>query len=268
MLRERDRYLQLNGEEKANGFYPRNLHLTLGKLNLRVPRIRYGKAFRPAILPPRWKGADKDYEELLIGMLANGYSHAQMTRALKMLGLPFSADALQDAKALIREQLEFYKSQPLPGDLFAVFIDAYWGKLRGAEGKIHEISLFVAVGIDLDGNKQILRFWLLPGRESKGFWVEVLQGLVNRGVHRVLLFVTDDFAGLSEVIHKLFPYAEHQLCLLHLQRNLKKKLSPAAYREAKELLGAVRRAHDKEEGKQPFSDLCALVRQEQPQTAK
>ena len=268
MRKERDRYLQLEGEQKANGFYPRTLHLTLGRLNLRVPRVRYGKGFRPTILPPRWKRADKDYEELLIGMLANGYSHAQLKRALKTLGLPFSEDALQDAKALISDQLSFYKSQPLPRDLFAVFIDAYWGKLREENGKIHEISLFVALGIDLDGTKQVLGFWVLHGRESKGFWVEVLQDLVNRGVHRVLLFVTDDFAGLSEVIHKLFPYAEHQLCLLHLQRNLKKKLSPQAYREAKELLGEIRRAHDKEEGKQPFSDLCSLVRKEKPQEAE
>ena len=268
MLRERDRYLQLNEEEKANGFYPRDLHLTLGKLNLRVPRIRYGKGFRPAILPPRWKRADKDYEELLIGMLANGYSHAQLKRALTTLGLPFSEDALQDAKALIRDQLAFYKTQPLPRDLFAVFIDAYFGKLRSTDGKIHEISLFVAVGIDLDGNKQVLGFWVLSGRESKGFWVEVLQDLVNRGVHRVLLFVTDDFAGLSEVIGKLFPYAEHQLCLLHLQRNLKRKLSPQVYQEAKDLLMALRHAHDKQEGNQPFSDLCALVQKHKPQMAK
>lgn len=268
MVRERDRHLRFNPEEKANGFYPRSLHLTLGKLNLHVPRVRNGKGFRPAILPPRWKRADKDYEELLIGMLANGYSHAQMARSLKTLRLPLSEEALQDAKALICEQLSFYKSQPLPGDLFAVFIDAYWGKLRGSDGKIHEISLFVAVGIDFDGNKQVLGFWVLKGRESKGFWVEVLQDLVNRGVHRVLLFVTDDFPGLSEVIRKLFPYADHQLCLIHLQRNLKKKLSSQTYKQAKDLLAAIRRAHDKDEAKPLFTALCELVGREQPKTAE
>ena len=105
----------------------------------------------------------------------------------------------------------------------------------------------------------MLGFWVLKGRESKGFWVEVLQDLVNRGVHRVLLFVTDDFPGLSEVIRKLFPYADHQLCLIHLQRNLKKKLSSQTYKQAKDLLAAIRRAHDKDEAKPLFTAEVAPV---------
>ena len=65
-------FLSQTSGEQANGFYPRNLHLTLGKLRLKVPRVRFSHSFRPAILPPRWKRVDKDYEELLIAMLANG----------------------------------------------------------------------------------------------------------------------------------------------------------------------------------------------------
>ncbi len=89
MERERQRFLESSEGEQANGFYDRRLHLTLGKLKLKVPRVRYAKSFRPAILPPRWKRVDKDYEELLIAILANGYSQAQTQRALKSLGLPF-----------------------------------------------------------------------------------------------------------------------------------------------------------------------------------
>lgn len=206
MLRERDRYLQLLPEEKANGFYSRNLHLTLGKLNLRVPRIRYGKSFRPAILPPRWKRADKDYEELLIGMLANGYSHAQLKRTLKTLGLPFSEDALADAKSLIHEQLEFYKSQPLPGDLFAVFIDAYSGKLRDGDGKIHKISLFVAVGIDLDGNNlgstsKCNCQGCLRGEEYfvRGLEPKCLPRPMIKPAHRILDFLLDNVRQLPSL---------------------------------------------------------------------
>ena len=268
MTRERDRHLEDHPGEQANGLCERNLHLTLGKLRLRVPRVRSGKAFRPAILPPRWKRAHKDYEELLIAMLANGYSQAQMERTLKSLNLPFSPDALEDAKALIRGQLQFYKSQPLSSDWFAIFIDGYWGKLRTEDGKVHDVVLFVAVGIDLEGTKHILGFWVLQGRERGAFWVQVLQDLVNRGVHRVLLFVTDDFRGLSEVIRKLFPYAEHQLCHLHLERNLKRKLSQDCYKQARRLLLRIRQARDREEGTVPFAALCQLVEQEKPQLAK
>ena len=112
MRRERERFLSLYPTEQANGFYPRSLHLTLGKLELKVPRVRYGKGFRPAILPLPWKRADKDYE-VLGAMLAGGYSQAQIERALKALDLPFFQEVLQHALALIDEKLSFYKTQPL-----------------------------------------------------------------------------------------------------------------------------------------------------------
>ena len=124
------------------------------------------------------------------------------------------------------------------------------------------------MGIDLDGNKEVLGFWVLRGRESKGFWAEVLQDLVSRGVHRVLLFVTDDFRGLGEVIGKLFPYAEHQLCLLHLERNLRRKLSSQGLREARDLLRRIRHSRDKEEGRTQFAKLLELVEGERPKMAQ
>ena len=67
-----------NLHKRVNRPYPRNLYLSFGNLQLKIPRVRIGHSFRPAILPERWKRVDKDYEELLIAMLANGYSKAQI----------------------------------------------------------------------------------------------------------------------------------------------------------------------------------------------
>ena len=68
MRRDRSLYLALNPQDCANGFYSRKLNLSLGELNLEVPRVRYGNRFRPSILPARWQRVDKDYEELLIAV--------------------------------------------------------------------------------------------------------------------------------------------------------------------------------------------------------
>ena len=84
-------------------------------------------------------------------------------------------------------------------------------KLRTEEGKLQGITLFVAVGIDLEGKKEILGFWFWWGKETKAFWAEVFQDLVNRGVKRVLVFVTDDFRGIGDVIAKLFPFVDQKL---------------------------------------------------------
>jgi transposase-like protein len=263
MLKERELFLKNHPENSANGFYHRNLYLSFGNLDLKVPRVRIGHSFRPAILPERWKRIDKDYEELLIAMLANGYSKAQIQRTLKKLGLPYSEESLEDVLEFVQEKLDFYRKQPLKPDWFAVFIDAYWGKIKDPDsGTPKDLSVFVALGIDFTGNKHILGFWPLKGRESKAFWIEVLQDLINRGLKRPLLFVTDDFRGLTEVIKQLFPYAQHQLCLLHLQRNLKAKLPAKAYRKVRSLFAKLRVCSDRKEGEVLFAELCQVVKEE------
>jgi transposase-like protein len=264
MKRERQRYLKQHPKEKANGFYRRSLRLTIGETEALGSPGPLRPHLPPLHPPAPWKRADRDYEELLIAMLSNGYSRAQMERALRSLGLPFSQEALEDALGLIQEKLSFYKTQPLKADWFTIFIDGYCAKLRGGEGKLEEITLFVAVGIDLEGNKEILGFWFWRGKESKAFWAEVFQDLVKRGVKRVLVFVTDDFRGIGDVVAKLFPFADHQLCLLHLQRNLKRKLS----REAARLLRGIKEAKDREEGEELFSALCRVVEGENAKWAK
>lgn len=140
-----------------------------------------------------------------------------------------------------------------------------------------DLSLFVAVGIDLEGRKEALGLWTLEGRQSKAFWIQVLQDLMARGVYRVLLkmfadrrssFVTDDFRGLGEVMARLFPYAECQLCLLHLERNLRAKLSPQGFQQARDALRRIRHARDKEEGQALFPRLVVGVKAERPGTAR
>ena len=236
MLAERDLYLSLSPEDYANGFYNRRLKLTLGDLDLKIPRVRIGRSFRPSLLPERWKRVDKDYENLLLALLANGYSKAKIKTTLKKLNLPYSEDSLEELVNLIYDHLQFYKQNPLPEEMFAVFIDAYHGKIRDENGKVVNVSIFVAVGIDMKGHKVILGWWVKKGKENKGFWNEVLQDLISRGLSKVCLFVTDDFQGLRKILKKFYPLSDHQLCIVHLMRNLKKQFGREIYREAKRLL--------------------------------
>ena len=269
MEKERDIFLKEHPENSANGFYRRKLYLSFDNLDLKVPRVRFGNSFRPAILPERWKRVDKDYEELLIAMLANGYSKAQIQRTLKKLKLPYSQESLDDVIELIKDRLDFFKRQPLKSDWFAVFVDAYWGKLKDPETKnLTDVSIFVALGIDLDGFKHILGYWVLKGRESKSFWLEVFQDLINRGLKRTLILVTDDFRGITDVVSKLFPYAQHQLCLIHLMRNFKARLSKKDYKKVRNILTRIKTATNKEEGESLFMQLCEVVKEKYPNWSK
>ncbi|MEM0326250.1 MAG: transposase [Desulfurococcaceae archaeon] len=125
ILKERDFFLSQNEDEQGNDFYSRTLNTYYGKLNLKIPRIRYAHSFRPALFPPRWKRFNKEYEEFVLACLANGYSKAYHTE--------------------IRE-----------------------------DNRLQKVSVFTALGIDLDGYKHILGYWIMKGGKTLGFWQAVI----------------------------------------------------------------------------------------------
>ena len=267
MERDRSLYLALHPQDYANGFYSRKLHLSLGELNLQVPRVRYGNRFRPSILPPRWQRVDKDYEELLIALLANGYNKNQIEKTVRKLGLPFSYEDVQDVEELIQDHLSFFKEQLLEPDWFAVFIDAYHTQIRGPKGSLKKVSFFTALGVDLEAKKRILGFWVKEGAENKGLWQEVLQSLIERGLRRVLVFVTDNFPGLKDLISRLFPLSDHQFCMVHLARNLRRHLTRKKASEAMKLWHKVKRADTYQEAQEAFEELVEVVKEEKPKMA-
>ncbi|HNV19887.1 MAG TPA: IS256 family transposase [Spirochaetota bacterium] len=267
MERDRDNHLKEYLQTEANGFYKRDLNLLSGQIGLSIPRIRSGSSFRPAILPPKWKRVDKDYEELLIAMLSNGYSYAQIERACKSLKLPFSKESLSDSLDFIAEKMDFYKTRPLESKWFAVFIDAYHCQMRDENRKNNKTVIYVACGIKFDGTKEILGFWTLKGSENKAFWTDVLQDLIQRGATKILSIITDDFNGLQDVIKKLYPLAYRQLCMVHLARNLHRNVSKLSAPLAMKLWRQIKDSSNIEEGEIYFDKLVDLIRREKPDYA-
>ncbi len=267
MVAERDLYLRMATENQANGFYERDLRLTIGKLGLKVPRVRYGNRFRPSLLPEKWKRVDKDYENLLVALLANGYSRSRIKSTLEELGLPYNEVSVEELVNLIYDHLKFYKETPIDEEMFAVFIDAYQGKMREESGRVKEASIYVGVGIDMNGHRVILGWWVKRGKESKAFWTEVLQDLISRGLSRVGIFVTDDFPGLIELLPKYFPLTDHQLCLVHLRRNLKRELGRREYSEVSKLIKRIKESDTKEEAGDYYNRVVEIVEKKKPQIA-
>lgn len=268
MRYERDRFLARHPEHQANGFYRRRLHLTLGTLHLEVPRVRIGKTFRPSLLPPHWQRVDRDYEELLLALLCNGYSRAQIARTLRRLGLPYSDADLGDLLETIARTCHDFQTRTLQPDWLAILIDAYHTQLRADDGRVRPVAIYTAIGIAPDGTRHVLGFWVGQGRESAAFWAQVLEDLFRRGVRRVLLFVSDQFPGLDRVIARLFPLALHQFCLVHLRRNLHRALPKHLRSQATRLWRAVRDAADPAAAHTPFDALVDLVRPHHPEMAQ
>jgi len=92
-------------------------------------------------------------------------------------------------------------------------------------GKVKKMVIISGIGVNMEGKKELLGSLVFEDRETLSCWREFLLDLKNRGVARVVLFVTDDFSGLIKLIQGLFPLSMHQLCIVHLIRNAKLHLS-------------------------------------------
>nr|WP_232178550.1 transposase [Sulfurihydrogenibium yellowstonense] len=73
-------------------------------------------------------------------------------------------------------------------------------------------------------------FYTFFSSENKADWIKVFNDLIDRGLKRIMLIVSDDFPSISKAIETLFPYTNHQLCLVvHLQRNVKSQMGKGRF---------------------------------------
>jgi len=238
--------------------------LTAGswKLDIDVPRDRKGQ-FRPHILPEPYKRTEASYVELLISLIANGYTESQLLRALQNLGLPYSEDEIRRIRDELMERLNDFKDRELPEEAFALFIDGYHTEIKDS-GKIRKACVYTVMGIDLQGRKDVYGFYTFFGNENKGDWLKVLNNLIERGLKRVLVIISDDFSGLSEAVEALYPLTEHQLCYVHLQRNVRRHMSNKDASSFNKELANIKLSRDFKEGRERFNDLCRQYRDKYP----
>lgn len=265
MKGEREIFLSTDLQDKGNGFYERTLSTALGKLGIMVPRDRNGQ-FKPSILPGPWIRSTESYEQLLSSLVVNGFSKSNITRTLKEMGLPYSQDELDKIEQGILQRLQEFKTRELPKDVFSLYIDGYHCQIREKTGRVRKYCIYVVLGIDLtDFKKEIYGYYIFSGNESKADWIKVFHDLIGRGLKRALLIVSDDLSGLDEAISAIFERTDHQLCFIHLQRNVRRQMSKADAKEFNEKLKEIRvYSPDHEHAKAQMEELLAQYEEKYP----
>ena len=124
-----------------------------------------------------------------------------------------------------------WQQRPLEPIYAVVFLDAIHYHVR-SEGQIVKKAVYIAIGVNLDGRKDVLGMWV-DENESATFWTTVLNGLKNRGVEDIFIACTDNLAGFDAAIHATFPQTEIQNCIIHQLRNSSKYVS---YKDLKALM--------------------------------
>ncbi len=128
--------------------------------------------------------------------------------------------------------------------------------------------IYTAVGVDTEGNREILGYWIKQGFERKDYWADILQDMISRGLRKVGIFVTDDFNGVRELISKLFPLSDHQLCILHVKRNIKKSVEKKDYKIVNSYFAKIKESLNLEEAEKYFGELIEFLKPKYQELAK
>ena len=250
---ERKIYLQQNPNKQANGFYERNLFTIHGKIPVSVPRVR-NDSFRPEILPPKYKRYSSSLIKKIILFYLNGLTSGQIKQILYELNLPYTPSIIEEIANQLKQDLEDFKTQQLPENMFMLVIDGYHTKLK-YNGRVRNAVLYVVIGIDFNGVKHPIHFELMLGGESKNKWIDIFHNIINRGLKKVMLIVSDDLPGIDAAIKGCFPNSLHQICFVHLKKRIRTKLPQHIANDVLKTMDKIKKAQDYEEGEKLFDEM-------------
>ncbi|MCX7656091.1 MAG: IS256 family transposase, partial [Treponemataceae bacterium] len=203
-------------ENRRNGKTKKTLRTDQGPLEIAIPRDREG-TFEPAIIPKHQREF-KGFDDKILSMYARGMTTREISGHLKEIyGVEVSPELISRATDSVKELLDSWRNRNLDPLYPIVFLDALMLNVRD-DGKVAKKALYVALGINLEGKKELLGLWI-DQAEGAAFWLRVLNELKNRGVQDILIAAVDGLSGFPEAIRTVFPKTEIQLCIVHMVRN-------------------------------------------------
>jgi transposase-like protein len=207
------------GEEAGNhrnGSTPKTVLTPSGSLPLEIPRDRLS-TFDPVLVAKHQRRLP-GFDDQVISMYARGMSVREIQgHLLQLYGLPVSPQLISTITDEVISEVTEWQARPLDPMYPIVYFDALRLKIRD-EGTVKSKAVYLALGIDASGRKDVLGLWIEQTEGAK-FWLKVFNDLKLRGVEDVLIAVVDGLRGFPEAIEAVFPKAQIQTCIVHLIRN-------------------------------------------------
>ena len=224
-------YSNNNTDNSRNGYSGKTLRTSFGDVDVAVPRDRKSE-FEPQLLKKNQTSIAQDVEEKILSMYAKGMTTSDIEAHIRdIYGIEVPDTTVSRITDKILPAAKEWQQRPLDSIYAVVFMDAIHYHVR-SEGQIVKKAVYIAIGIDLDGKKDVLGMWV-GENESAKYWATVLNSLKNRGVDDILIACTDNLTGFSAAIEAIFPRTEIQNCIIHQLRNSSKYVS---YKDIKELM--------------------------------
>lgn len=231
-------YRNKSTENSRNGYSPKTLKTSYGDVDVKIPRDRNGE-FEPQLIKKQQTTLTGDIEEKIISMYAKGMTTSDIEGHIREIyGLDCSDTTISRITDKILPVVKEWQSRPLEEIYAVVFMDAIHFHVR-SEGQIVKKAVYIAIGIRLDGIREVLGMWV-GENESAKFWLSVMNGMKNRGMEDILIACVDGLTGFTNAIEAVFPKTEIQQCIIHQIRNTTRFVS---YKDIKMLMADLKRVY-------------------------
>ncbi|MBV8048357.1 MAG: IS256 family transposase [Paludibacterium sp.] len=198
-----------------NGKSRKTLKGEFGELPIDVPRDRHG-SFEPKLVSKhqtRWAG----FDDKIISLYARGMTVREIQAHLEeMYGTEVSPSLISSVTDAVVDEVKAWQARPLDPIYPIVYLDCIHVKVR--EGTVRVKAVYLAIGITMDGEKEVLGLWLAQTEGAK-FWLQVVTELRNRGVQDIFIACVDGLKGFPDAIEAVFPKTTVQLCIVHMVRH-------------------------------------------------
>lgn len=254
-----------SGTNFRNGYSTKTVTTTDGPMELRTPPDRDG-SFEPQLVKKnqtRITGMDNQ----ILALYARGMTTREITSAFKeMYDADVSPTLISKVTDAVKEQVSEWQNRPLDALYPIVYLDCIVVKVRHS-GSVINKAVFLALGINTDGQKELLDMWLAENEGAK-FWLNVLTELKNRGLNDILIAFVDGLKGFPEAINSVYPQTHIQLCIIHMVRNSLKFVSWKDYKAVTSGLKAVYQAPTEETALMALDKFAGVWDEKYPQISK
>ncbi|WP_375372283.1 IS256 family transposase [Pseudarthrobacter sp. AB1] len=199
-----------------NGIRTKTVMTEIGPVEIDVPRDT-GSTFDPQIVKKRQRRLT-GVDEIVLSLSAKGLTTGEIAAHFaEVFGARVSKDTISRITEKVIGEMTEWQNRPLDRVYPVMFIDAIHVKVR--DGQVTNRPVYVAIGVSVNGERDILGLWAGDGGEGAKFWLSVLTEIKNRGVEDVCITVCDGLKGLPEAINTVWELAVVQTCIVHLIRN-------------------------------------------------
>ena len=235
-----------------NGSSLKTIKGEFGNMPIEIPRDR-DSSFEPLIIP---KGQTRfpGFDDRVISLYSRGMTTREIQGHLEEIyGVEVSPALISIVTDAVADEVKIWQNRPLDAVYPIVYMDAIRVKARG-NGHVVNKAVYLAIGVNLDGAKEVLGMWVSENEGAK-FWLQVVTELKNRGLQDIFIACVDGLKGFPEAIETVYPETQVQLCIVHMVRN---SLRFVSWKQRKEVAADLKTIYQSATAEQAEMELTAF----------